>query len=165
MSHITLFDAAQQVRESLGHIDPETGELVETYAESHALFEQKAVACVAYAKDEAAGIEAAKAMIKAMQDRLKTREQRLDRFKAYVADCMKASGITEVKHETGLFGAKLYIDRDESIVIEDGATFPASLCNDPKPPEPSKAKIKAAIKAGEAIAGAHIVRKDRLTLI
>ena len=47
--HITLFDAAQQVRDSLGRIDPETGELIETYTESRELFEQKAVACVAYA--------------------------------------------------------------------------------------------------------------------
>lgn len=162
--HITLFDAAQQVRESLGKIDPETGELIETYTESRDLFEQKAVACVAYAKDEAAGIEAAKAMIKAMQDKIKAREARLDRFKAYMADCMQATGITEVKHETGLFSAKLYLDRDESIVIDEGATFPAALCTPPKPPEPSKTLIKAAIKAGEPVAGAHLVRKDRLTI-
>lgn len=162
--NITLFDAAQQVRDSLGKIDPDTGELVETYAESRELFEQKAVACVAYAKDEAAGIEAAKTMIKAMQDKIKAREARLDSFKAYMADCMKATGITEVKHETGLFSAKLYIDRDESIVIEAGATFPPELCNDPKPPEPSKTKIKAAIKAGEPVSGASIVRKDRLSI-
>ena len=164
MSHITLFDAAQQVRDSLGHFDPETGELVETYAESRALFEQKAVACVAYAKDEAVNLDAAKAMLKQMQDKLKARELRLERFKAYMADCMKATGITEVKHETGLFSAKLYIGRDESIVIEADAKFPASLCNDPKPPEPSKTKIKAAIKAGEAVAGASIQLKDRLTI-
>lgn len=162
--HITLFDAAQQVRESLGQIDESTGELIETYAESRELFEQKAVACVAYAKDEAAGIEAAKAMIKAMQDKIKAREARLDRFKAYMADCMKATGITEVKHETGLFSAKLYLGRDESIVIDEGATFPAALCTPPKPPEPSKTLIKAAIKAGEPVAGAHLVRKDRLTI-
>lgn len=162
--HITLFDAAQQVRDSLGHIDPETGELIETYAESRALFEQKAVACVAYAKDEGANLEAAEAMLKAMQDKLKARKARLDRFKAYMADCMKSSGVHEVKHETGLFSAKLYIDCDESIVTEDGTIFPASLCNDPKPPEPSKSKIKAAIKAGEAVAGAHIIRKDRLAI-
>lgn len=161
---ITLFDAAQQVRDSLGHIDPETGELVETYAESRALFEQKAVACVAYAKDEAANIEAAEAMLKQMTEKVRARKERLARFKTYMAECMKATGITEVKHETGLFSAKLYIGRDESIVIEEGATFSASLCNPPKPPEPSKSLIKAAIKAGEPVAGAHLVRKDRLTI-
>lgn len=161
---ITLFDAAQQVRDSLGHIDPETGELVETYAESRALFEQKAVACVAYAKDEAANIEAAEAMLKQMTEKVRTRKERLARFKTYMAECMKATGITEVKHETGLFSAKLYIGRDESIVIEEGATFPPELCADPRPPEPSKTKIKAAIKAGEPVAGASLVRKDRLTI-
>ncbi|MDH0899646.1 siphovirus Gp157 family protein [Comamonas aquatica] len=164
MSNITLFDLANSVREALGAIDESTGEISETYAESRELFEQKAVACVAYAKDEAAGIEAAKAMIKAMQDKIKAREARLDRFKAYMADCMKATGITEVKHETGLFSAKLYLDRDESIVIDEGATFPAALCTPPKPPEPSKTLIKAAIKAGEPVAGAHLVRKDRLAI-
>lgn len=161
---ITLFDAAQQVRDSLGHIDPETGELVETYAESRALFEQKAVACVAYAKDEAANIEAAEAMLKQMTEKVRARKERLARFKTYMAECMKATGITEVKHETGLFSAKLYIGRDESIVIEEGATFPPELCADPRPPEPSKTKIKAAIKAGEPVAGASLVRKDRLTI-
>jgi len=164
MTKITLFDAAQQVRDSLGAVDPETGELIHDYSESRELFEQKAVACVAYAKDEAATIDAAKAMIKQMQEKLKHREARLERFKKYMADCMKASGITEVKHETGLFSATLHINRDESVVIEAGATFPPELCNDPKPPEPSKTKIKAAIKAGEAVKGASIDRKDRLTI-
>lgn len=161
---ITLFDAAQQVRDSLGHIDPDTGELVETYAENRALFEQKAISCVAYAKDEEANLAAAEALLKQMQDKVKARKERLNRFKAYMADCMKATGILEVKHDTGLFSAKLYLDRDESVQITDGASFPASLCNDPKPPEPSKTKIQAAIKAGEAISGAVIVRRDRLVI-
>ena len=56
------------------------------------------------------------------------------------------------------------MERDESVELEPDAEFPAALCNDPKPPTPSKTKIKAAIKAGEAVAGARIVRKDRLTI-
>lgn len=161
---ITLFDAAQQVRDSLGYTDPDTGELIETYADSRALFEQKAVACIAYAKDEAATIAAAKAMLAQMQDKLKAREARLEGFKSYIADCMSATGITEVRHELGLFAAKLHPGRDTVVEIEDGATFPPELCNPPKPPTPSKTKIKAAITAGQAIAGAHLVRKDRLTI-
>ena len=49
MTNITLFDAAQAVREAVNQIDPETGELLESYTESRELFQQKAVACVAYA--------------------------------------------------------------------------------------------------------------------
>ena len=164
MTALTLFDLAQQVRESVNAIDLETGEIIETYADSRALFEQKAVACVAYAKEEAATLDSAKAMVKEMLAKIEAREKRLDRFKAYVADCMKATGIAEVKHDLGLFGAKLYLDRDESVELEDGATFPLELCTPPKPPAPSKTLIKAAIKAGQAVAGARIVRKDRLSI-
>lgn len=164
MTNITLFDAAQAVREAVNQIDPETGELTESYAESRELFQSKAVACVAYVKEEAATIESAKAMLKDMAAKVEAREKRLDRFESYLADCMKATGITEVKHELGLFAAKLYLERDESVEIDPGAEFPPELCNDPKPPTPSRTKIKAAIKAGQPIAGARIVRKDRLSI-
>lgn len=164
MTNITLFDAAQAVREAVNQIDPETGELVESYTDSRELFQNKAVACVAYAKEEAATLASAKAMIKDMLAKVEAREKRLERFEAYLADCMKATGITEVKHELGLFGAKLYLERDEAVEIDADAEFPAELCNDPKPPTPSRTKIKAAIKRGEAIAGARIVRKDRLSI-
>ena len=164
MSNVTLFDAAQAVRESINQIDPETGEIIETYTESRELFQTKAIACVAYAKEEAATLASAKAMIKDMLAKVEAREKRLERFEAYLADCMKATGITEVKHELGLFGAKLYLERDEAVEIDADSEFPPELCNDPKPPTPSKTKIKAAIKRGEAIAGARIVRKDRLTI-
>lgn len=164
MNALSLFDLAQQVRESVNQIDPETGELLENYTESRELFQNKAVACVAYAKEEAATLASAKAMIKDMLAKVEARENHLERFEAYLADCMKATGITEVKHELGLFSAKLYLERDESVELEPDAEFPTSLCNDPKPPTPSKIKIKQAIKAGEAVAGARIVRKDRLTI-
>ena len=59
---------------------------------------------------------------------------------------------------------KLYVDRDEFVEIEEGAKFDPELCNDPKPPEPSKTKIKNAILAGQPVAGARIIRKDRLTI-
>lgn len=164
MTALTLFDLAAQVRESVNQIDPETGEILENYSDSRELFQHKAVACVAYAKDEAATLDAARAMLKDMAAKIDARDKRLERFKEYIADCMKSTGITEVKHDLGLFGAKLYLERDESVELDEGAQFPAALCNDPKPPAPSKTKIKNAIKAGEAVAGARIVRKDRLTI-
>ena len=162
--NITLFDAAQQVREALNQIDPDTGELLDFDTQSRALFEQKAIGCVAYAKEEEATLESAKAMLRDMADKLEARKKRLDRFKEYMADCMKATGILEIKHDTGLFGAKQHLERDESVELGEGATFPPELCADPKPPAPSKTKIKAAIKAGQPVAGARIVRKDRLTI-
>jgi len=79
MTNITLFDAAQAVREAVNQIDQETGEVAESYAESRELFQNKAVACVAYAKEEAATLASAKAMIKDMQAKVEAREQRLER--------------------------------------------------------------------------------------
>ena len=164
MQNVTLFDLADQVRSCVSQVDETTGELVESYTESRELFQNKAVACVAYAKEEAATLASAKAMLKDMAAKVEAREKRLERFEAYLADCMKATGILEVKHELGLFAAKLYPERDESVEIDAGAEFPPELCNDPKPPTPSRTKIKAAIKAGQPIAGARIVRKDRLSI-
>lgn len=164
MTALSLFDLAQQLRESVNQIDPDTGEIIEAYSKNRALFEQKAVACVAYAKEEAATLDSAKALLKDMAAKIDARENRLAKFKAYMADCMKATGITEVKHDLGLFAAKLYIDRDESVELDESATFPAALCNDPKPPTPSKTKIKKEILAGNPIAGARIVKKDRLVI-
>jgi Siphovirus Gp157 len=163
MNSITLFDAAQSIRETVSQIDLETGEISESYTQSRELFDKKAGACVAYALEEGANLKAAKDMLKAMTEQLKTREARRERFLGYMAECMKAADVPKISVD-GLATATLYIGRDESVVIEDGATFPPELCNDPKPPEPSKTKIKAAINSGQAIAGAVIVRKDRLTI-
>lgn len=161
--NITLFDAAQSVRDALSTVDPETGEFTDAYSQSRELFEKKGGACVAYAAEEAGAIEAAEKMLKVMSERVAARKARFERFKGYMADCMKAAGIQKVSAD-GLVTATLYQDRDESVEIDEGAEFPADLCTEPKPPAPSKSKIRAAILAGEPIAGARIVRKDRLTI-
>jgi hypothetical protein len=163
MTGLTLFDAAQAVREALATVDPETGEYTDAYASSRELFEAKGGACVAYALEEAALIDASEKMLAAMHRQVATRKARLGRFHAYVADCMKNAGVRKVSAD-GLATATLYIDRDESVEIEDGVEFPPELCLDPRPPGLSKAKIKAAILAGEPVAGARIVRRDRLTI-
>lgn len=164
MTAITLFDAAKQVRQHLGEIDPDTGELSDAFTQSLDLFEQKGAACVAYDIDEATTITAMKEALTRASAHLRAREARHERFRAYMADCMKATGISKLSSPDGLFTATLYPDRDVSVELDDGAVFPPELCNEPKPPAPSKTKIKAAIERGEPIAGARIVRRDRLTV-
>ena len=164
MTAITLFDAAQQVRQHLGEIDPDTGELSDAFTQSLDLFEQKGAACVAYDIDEAAHIRAMEEALARAADHVKARKARHERFRAYMADCMKATGTSKLTSPDGLFTATLYPDRDVSIELDEGAVFPPELCNEPKPPAPSKTKIKAAIERGEPIAGARLVRRDRLTI-
>jgi len=163
MTGVTLFDAAQAVREALATVDPETGEYTDAYTSSRELFASKGGACVAYAVEQSHTIAARKAMVKAMGEVVARDEARLERFQGYLADCMKATGITKVSAD-GLATATLYIGRDESVELDDGAVFPPELCVDPRPPGPSKAKIKIAILAGEPVSGARIVRRDRLTI-
>ncbi len=163
MNKLTLFDAAQSVREALATVDAETGEITDAYTSSRELFERKGAACVAFAVDESAQLEAARNMLKAMSDQLAKRAERLDRFHCYMLDCMKAAGIKKVSAD-GLATATLFIDRDESVELDADAVFPPELCADPKPPAPSKTKIKAAILAGEPVAGARIIRRDRLQI-
>ena len=164
MTAITLFDAAQQVRQHLGEIDPDTGELSDAFTQSLDLFEQKGAACVAYDIDETSTIKAMKEALARASEHLKAREARHERFRAYMADCMKATGTSKLTSPDGLFTATLYLDRDVSIELDEGAVFPPELCNEPKPPAPSKTKIRAAILAGEPVSGARIVRKDRLSI-
>ena len=164
MNSITLFDAAQQVRDHVGQVDPETGELSESYTDSLDLFREKGGACVAYAIDEAGTIRAMEAALAQAQDHVRARKARLDRFHAYLSDCMAATGTNKLASTDGLFTATRYPQRDVSVEIDEGAEFPPELCNEPRPPAPSKTKIRAAIEAGEPISGARIVRKDRLTI-
>lgn len=164
MTAPTLFDLAQQVRQAVETIDPDTGEIILLDVQARELFESKALACVAYLKQRQSSLDAARAMLKKMADQLAAQERHAERFADYIRECMKATGTLEVKDDNGLFGAKLQLDRDESVELDEGAEFPPSLCNPPKPPTPSRFLIKAAIKSGEAIAGARIVRRDRLIL-
>ncbi len=144
--------------------DPETGEALPAFEELRGQLTAKASNVAAYilnCESDAAQAKEAMQRIRAIQAAY---QKRADHLRQYLAENMKASGITEIKADDRSFVVKLYPDRDESVEIEDGAIFPPQLCADPKPPEPSKTKIKAAILAGEPVAGARIIRKDRLTI-
>lgn len=161
----SLYQLAHDFREQLDDLfDPETGEALPAFDEFRVMLGNKANAVAAYILNCDSDAEQAKNAIKRIKALQTAYERKSEKLREYLADNMKTAGIHEIKSSDGSFVVKLYEGRDESVVIEDGAKFPASLCNDPKPPEPSKTKIKAAILAGEPVAGAYIVRKDRLTI-
>lgn len=164
----TLYQTAIDVQNKIalcadddGVIDVEKLELIET------TYNNKAMAVGAYILNSSATIDMMKNHVKQMQEKIAHAEHQSERLKQYLADGMKMTGITEIKANDGTFSVKLYIDRDESVEIDATATFPHELCNPPKPPPPltpSKTLIKEAIKRGEPIAGARIVKKDRLMI-
>ena len=163
--NLTLYEIAADFAAILDNaFDPETGEALPVFQEKRALFASKSSAVGAYILNEEAALDTMDAHVKAVQEKIRIRRLKPKWLRNYLASNMKLAGITEIKANDGTFSIKYYPDRDDSVEIEDGVTFPPELCNDPKPPTPSKTKIKEAILAGEPVNGASIVRNDRLVI-
>lgn len=163
--NITLYHAAQDVQNKIalcvdedGVIDSEKLDAIECS------FKERAVAVIAVYKGKTHALKTLKSYAEEIAAQIKREETQQERLKDYLQGAMTVTGTTSIKSDDGLLQATLYADRDESVEIDEGATFPASLCNEPKPPAPSKTLIKAAILAGEPVAGARIVKRDRLTI-
>ena len=160
---ISLYRASQDVQQRIalcvdddGILDTDKLDMIE------ATFKDRAVAVIAVYKGKGHNIELLESYLIEIQAQIKREKANQARLKDYLQACMAITGTEKISSDDGLLTATLYRDRDESVEIDEGATFPPSLCNDPQPPEPSKSKIKAAILAGEPVAGARIIRKDRL---
>ena len=165
MTNVSLYKAAADVQQRVvlcvdddGVIDTDRLDMIE------ATFKERAVAVVAVYKGKGHTIDTLKSYLAEIQDKIKREETNQARLKDYLQACMIMTGTESIKSDDGLLTATLFRDRDESVEIDEGAEFPAALCVDPKPPAPSKTKIRVAILAGEAVAGARIVRRDRLTI-
>lgn len=162
---VSLYKAAADVQQRIslcvdedGILDTDRLDMIE------ATFHDRAVAVVAVYKGKGHTIDTLKSYLVEIQDKIEREEANQARLKDYLQACMLMTGTDLIKSDDGLLTATLYRNRDESVELDEGAEFPAALCNDPKPPAPSKTKIKNAILAGEAVAGARIVRRDRLTI-
>ena len=163
--NITLYKAAEAVQQRIALCTDEDGVIdTDKLDEIECTFKDRAVAVVAVYKGKGHTIDMLKSYLSEINDKIKREEKNQERLKDYLQGAMTVTGVTSIKSDDGLLTATLYPERDESVEIDDGAVFPASLCNEPKPPAPSKTLIKAAILAGEAVAGAKIVRRDRLTI-
>lgn len=162
---VTLYKAAADMQQKIslcvdedGVIDTDALDLIEC------TFKEKAVATIAVFKGKGHTIDTLKSYADEIAERIKREQKNQERLKDYLQACMTMTGIDKITSDDGLLTATLYRERDEAVEIDETMTFPASLCNEPKPPAPSKTKIKAAILAGEAVMGARIVRSDRLTI-
>jgi len=108
-------------------------------------------------------------MVKGTADRIAKRakalQSRADALHDYLLINMQRTGITEIKALDGTFKAKLYRERDASVVIDSENLIPADYMREiPAQYEPDKILIKKAISDGYQVPGAHIVKKDRLEI-
>lgn len=162
---ITLYKAAEELRELLEQIDGETGELPEGFTQARELVASKSIAVAAFILENNAQADMVEAHAKNLLERVKMARKRSDWLKAYLRDHMAACGIQSLKSDDGTFSAKLEIGRDESVEIYEPASLPEDYMREvPAKLEPDKALIKKAIKDKFVVPGARLVAKDRLTI-
>lgn len=163
--NITLYRAAEEVRELLDQIDPETGELPEGFTQARELVASKAQAVAAFILQNDAQAAMVEAHAKALLDRVKAARKRSDWLRDYLRTHMAACGIREIASDDGTFKASLAIGRDESVDVYEPGLLPSDYMREiPAKYEPDKALIKKAMKDGYEVPGARIVAKDRLTI-
>ena len=163
--NITLYKAASDVQQRIalcvdddGVIDTDKMNLIDC------TFKERAIATVAVYKGKGHTIDTLESYLVEIQAQIKREKANQERLKDYLQACMMITGTERIKSDDGLLQATLYRERDESVEIDEGVTFHPSLCNEPKPPTPSKTKIKAAILSGDPVLGARIVKRDRLEI-
>lgn len=120
---------------------------------------------LAYALNLEAEAKALKEIEANVARRRKAKESQAEHMRKYLMENMAKSGITEIRALDNSFIAKLYIGRDESVVIDDESVIPMDYKREiPVSYQPEKTLIKKAIKDGFDVPGAHIVRKDQLKI-
>lgn len=163
--NLSLYQLTDEIASELdSSFDPETGEALPVFDEKRELWANKSAMVAAYMLNLDAGAKALSEAENRIAIRRKQAENRAAWLRKYLGENMARLGITKIEAADMSFQVIRYPERDESVELDEGATFPAELCGEPKPPAPSKAKIKAAILAGEPIAGARIVKRDRLAI-
>lgn len=99
---------------------------------------------------------------KAMQARARTARGNAERVRDYLLRNMQAAGIEKV--ESPYFAVAIR-SNPPAVIIDEDADIPPDLCRViPARTEPDKAKIKAALKAGEMVEGCRLERSERLEI-
>ena len=165
---ITLYQSVLDLQNAITACVDEDGVIdMDRYELIAGNFTERAIATIAVNKQlkvSAIGLKSQRDAVMDQYDKEIDRvERNAQRLKEALHAAMKSVGVMSVVSHDGMLSAKLLIDQDESVELDPNQTFHPDLCNQPKP-QPSKIKIKAAILAGTPVAGAVIVRKDRLTI-
>ena len=160
----SLYSLTAEFRQNLDEMFDEDGVMTPHFEELHEQIGDKLSSVAAYILNTDLEVEQANVVIKRVTALRDAHKKKSERLKKYLAEHMRAVGKTEVLADDGSFKVKLYLNRDSSVVLEEDAKFPPEFYEDPKPPEPSKSKIKQALMDGKEIKGAFIVTKDRLTI-
>jgi hypothetical protein len=162
--NVTLYQAATELAAALDQIDPETGELPAEYGTARELVERKGAAVAAYIAQREMEADAIDGRLEEISRRVKAMRSRAVHLRNYMADCMRTAGITEIASDDKLLRVRLYPGRDESVEIYDQSLLAEQFTRVKTTREPDKTGIKVAIKSGQDVQGARIVKRDRLII-
>ena len=162
--NVTLYQAATELAAALDQIDPETGELPAEYGTARELVERKGAAVAAYIAQRELEADAIDGRLEEISKRVKAMRSRAVHLRNYMADCMRTAGITEIASDDKLLRVRLYPGRDESVEVYDQSLLAEQFTRVKKTREPDKTGIKVAIKSGQDVQGARIVKRDRLII-
>jgi hypothetical protein len=162
--NVTLYQAATELAAALDQIDPETGELPAEYGTARELVERKGAAVAAYIAQRELEADAIENRIDEISKRVKAMRSRAVHLRNYMADCMRTAGITEIASDDKLLRVRLYPGRDESVEVYDQSLLAEQFTRVKTTREPDKTGIKVAIKSGQDVQGARIVKRDRLII-
>ncbi len=104
-----------------------------------------------------------KALAKKFDDEAKHLTTRAGALRRYLANSLATTGRTDIIHD--LIRVKLYIGRDESIEITSEDSIPLHFMKTKTEVSPDKTAIKIALKAGQEVDGARLLKKDRLSFL
>lgn len=118
-------------------------------------FEDKAVSLIHVVNNMDGDIEKISAEIKRLTDRQKVMKNRQGNMREYLRSNMEASGITKI--QCPLFTITLAKGKD-MVQIDDADALPTDYVDFKTISTPIKADILSALKAGEDVAGASLVK-------
>lgn len=159
---MTLYEIDAQLEEMLEQVDPETGELLCDMEQLEALSlerNRKLENLALYVKNRDAEAKAIREEEKALADRRRGLERKAERAKDFLARMLAGEKFTT---------PKVAVSWRKSEAVEIGMSFFSADANERflryKEPDPDKAAIKAALKAGEKITGAELVTNLNMTI-
>ena len=124
--------------------------------------EVKAKNVAAFISNRKAEITAVKEASKKLADRAKTEQANLDRLMDYLKYNMEQSEITEIRSPELLLKIK---NNPPSVVIDDESKINSGYYKIiPETRQLDKVALKAALKTGELVLGAHLEAKTRLEI-
>lgn len=164
-SPISLYSAADQLAPLLDLID-EDGCIPPELESALAVFEGKGLSVAAYILNCDRHAQMIHDAAMTMDKRAASFEARSARLREYLKDNMKRTGATEIASPE--FTVKLHLNRDAKVEILDEKQIPSEYMRTPEPKpvvaSPDKKAIADAIKSGKEVAGARVVKSDRLEL-